>query len=390
MAIARPSFYAVDLVTGDVVDELPLTSVTYSDVVSARGGFTATLPIRRPRFPVRRADLEPGSTGLAVALADRLLFAGIIWTLTAELENPEAEVGGEGYLSAYADGRRTIRSRVGMTQTASSPAGGARWPGTRDVFVIIEDLFRHAATFPGDLGLPIVKRGPGTGGNLGATLGEELIALFADRPGIYEHLEQLTATEPGFDFGYGYRWEDDGAGNMRPVVELELARVRGRRTGLVFEAGKNIAVLEWSVDASELANALDGTGAGEADAMVTASEVDPNVIAPNGRQLRLEATLTRKDLTSRALLRAWLRAELTIRKRPTEVIRVEVTNYEDAPLGSYIAGDLARFEVNDGLIETSGWWRIVGIDVTLDADGRQLATIDATPESAYGDLFGPG
>lgn len=385
----RASFYAYDLVTRAVVDELPITAATFSDVVSGIGGFAATIPVER-LGGLDRASIEPAARGLAIDLDDRLLFAGPIFGLRGNADAPVAELTGEGTLGLYAGGRRTIRNLNGWTERSPEFPGRnteVRFDTSVDLGLIVLDIFQHCATVAGDVGLAVDLLGPGAGGELERTLPATLTIRLAERREVYALLEELAGLEEGLDFGYRYEWEAGVDGNGRPLITLEVARVRGTRTGLVFEEGKNLTVLDWNVDGTRTRTALDAIGAGEGDNVVTASVAKPSLIAPAGIYPRLEGTVTHKRARRRERLASLARDDLNRVAGPVESIRVEVTDHRDAPLGSFKAGDLARFYLDNGLVTVAGWWRIIALDTTLDEDGNYRLALDAVPEALYGDAF---
>lgn len=333
-----------------------------------------------------RALLEPWANSIYVGLGDVLVYGGIVVLPKAALGKGTLEVAGKGLLSAYADGRRTVQSRAGMAHALGDLPSDVRWPAGTDLFEVVEDLFTHAETFAGDLGLERLYRGPGVGGLLGIGLEEDLAFATFERRGIYELLTSLAYGDPGFDFGLSYAWEDVD-GNGRPKTTITFDPVRGRRTGLVLEAGKNITVLDYELNGEDQANALDGVGAGEGDSMVRTSVVDAELVYPAGRYPRLEGTYTNKRTTSAALLEAELRGALSRSVAPAEVVTVELVDTDDVPLGSFIAGDLVTLVAEDGFISLFGSWRIITYDVGFDTDGLPKITAKLTPETAYGDLF---
>lgn len=378
------TYYAVNTVDGEVLDELNLTSFRYSDTLSTSSGFEATIPVRSPK--ATRTNLEPWASSIFVDFEGRLLYGGILGIPKAALGKGTLDIGGKGILGAYADGRRTVQSRAGMAHATGDLASDVRWAAGTDLFAVVEDLFDHAATFNGDLGIARLYRGPGPFGSLNIGLEEDLAFSTYERRGITELITELAGKDPGFDFGFSYAWNTAGANGV-PEVTLELDVVRGRRTGLVFEAGKNITILDYELNGDSQANAIDGFGAGEGDSMIRASVVDAELIYPNGRYPRLEGSHTNKRTTSPDLLRGELAGELKRSKRPAEVVTLELVDTDDVPLGSFIAGDLVTLVANDGFIDLGGSWRITSYDVAFDTDGRPKVTANLTPEAAYGDLF---
>jgi hypothetical protein len=378
------TYYAVDTTSGEVIDEVPLDGFKFTETVSGLPGFTGSIPLRHRS--ATRALLEPWATSLYVAFNDRLVYGGLLTTLNATLDRSTVTLGGRNLLGAYADGRRTIQSRSGMSSAGGDLASDVRWSAGTDLFDVVVDVFEHAATFAGDLGLGLSLRGSGVGGILGVGLEDDLAFSTFERRGIAELLLELAAGDPGFDFGLGYAW-DLSSGNGVPAATLELDPVRGRRTGLVLEAGKNITVLQWELNGDGQANAVNGFGAGEGDSMLRSSATANELIAPTGRYPRLEGSYTNKRTKTVDLLLEETRGHLARVKAPAEVLVVEVLDTDEVPLGSFLAGDLVQVVAVDGIIDAGGYWRITSYDVGFADDGLPKITVSATPETAYGALF---
>jgi hypothetical protein len=386
--VAAPDFAAQPAGTVTFTDEVgnDWTVAGAASIVELEPAVDYVPPVFTYVESVTRALLEPWATSVYVAFDDRLVYGGILTTAKATLAKATVELGGRNLLGAYSDGRRTVQSRAGMVEADGDLASDVRWSAGTDLFAVVVDLFDHAATFAGDLGLGLALRGSGAGGLLGVGLEDELAFSTFERRGITEVLLELAGGDPGFDFGVGYAW-DLSSGNGRPVATLELDPVRGRRTGLVLEAGKNITVLDYELNGDGQANAVNAFGAGEGDTMVRTSATAAELIAPTGRYPRLETAYTNKRTKTAELLLEETRGHLARVKAPAEVITVEVLDADEVPLGSFLAGDLVQLVAVDGLIDVGGYWRITSFDVGFDADGLPRITVNATPESAYGDLF---
>jgi hypothetical protein len=380
-------YLVADLLTGTVRDEVPFSSFGYDDVLNRPGGWTATLPIRHPK--ARRSLLEPGAVAVWVVDGDSVLNAGILWELGATIDENGGELvslGGQGLLSAYREGRRTIRSRLGMTHAFGPLPSDVRWDDATDPFEVVEDLFGHTAAIAGaaDLGIPIVRRGPGVSGYTGTTIDGTIELTTDERRSIYELLEELADVDGGIDFGLVYRW----AGNNLLAADLELYwPSRGRVTGHVFEAGKNITILDWQVSASELANFVNGIGAGEGDSMLRVGALDGTNLYPAGLGYPLlESSVDAKQVTDSTILTDLAVGELKRTKTPRNTLKVELIDTEDVPLGSFVPGDFITVAATEGIYELDGLWRVAALHPDFDEDGKVTVTVDLAGVEHYEDL----
>jgi hypothetical protein len=376
-------YLIADVLSGEVRDSVPFSTLGYSEVLCRPGGWDATIGIRHPK--ARRSILDPGAVALWVADGSNVLFGGPLWPLGATIDEDGGEfvtVGGQGFLSLYRDGRRTVRSRLGMSNATGTLSSDVVWPAGTDRFLVVEDLFAHAAAIGGaaDLNLEVVRRGPLGAGLSGSLLDGELAITTTERRGIGELLEELADADDGIDFGFAYRWE--GNNLLKPSLELYYP-ARGRRTGIVFEAGKNITILDWQLDAGPMANLIEGFGAGEGETMVRATSQDASLLAPTGAYPLLEGAVSIKNATAAAELRAATDGELARRRLPRQTLSVELIDTDDVPLGSFIAGDFIEVAATEGIYELDGTWRVVSLAPSFDDTGAVTVKVDLAQGESY-------
>jgi hypothetical protein len=374
------TYLLANALTGAVIDEVPFSTFRFDEVLNRPGGWDATLGMRHAK--AIRGNFEPGATSVWAIEGSTVLFGGILWVVGAATGRDTVRVGGQGFLSLYRDGRRSIRSRLGMTHATGPLPSDVRWASSVDLFDIVEDLFAHAAAIGGgaDLGLTVSKRGPGALGIAGVGPNGDLELTTDERRPIGELLEQLSKATPGFDFGLSYAWASTNV--LVPTLELYYPR-RGRITGYVLDAGRNVAIVDWTRDAGTMTNYVEGFGAGEGDAMIRATSTDPSSLAPAGRFPLLEATVNAKPVVDRDYLRGLTAAELGRRNAGLETVKVRTLDSFDVPLGGFIAGDFVTLAATDGILELDGLWRIAGYTASFDSDGQAVADIDLAAAGIY-------
>lgn len=379
-----PSFLIADLMTGEVLEELPFSTFAFEDVVSRPGGWSASIGARHPK--VTRSLLKAGERSVWVADGESVAWGGVLWTLkSSSADAALLEVGGQGFLSLFREGRRTIRSRAGMTHASGAIATDITWATTVDLFEIVEDLFAHSLAFAGDADFPlaIALNGPDIGGYSGVSLPTELVVKSDEGRDIGEILDELADTDGGLDYGCSFAWASSGF--LAPTLELYWPS-RGRVTAHVLEPGKNVTVLNWQEDATEIVHYLEGYGGGEAQSMPVLIDLDLTYVAEGSIPL-FQGAMPEKWTNYTPSLVPKVAAELRRRVQAKETFSLELRDTPDVPLGSFIAGDFAYLEAVDGIYEATGLHRLTTVSTRYDGNGKATQAVTAVPASFYEDLL---
>lgn len=224
---------------------------------------------------VNREVLSAGNTAIYVVrkVAGRdstIPYGGVLWTTAPATADSEVRMASLGMMSLYDDGphgaRRAIQSTSGMSFATNQAlqSDGSRavadpnvieWDGV-DQFNIVADLFNHAATFPGDLGVIVRMHGPGTGGLSGVP--RDLSIKATDRRGVLAVVKQLAGLSGGFDWRETFEW-DRTVDPPTPLTFLDLwaPRIGGQLPGWV--EGSNFTMQPDSYSENATALALTGT-----------------------------------------------------------------------------------------------------------------------------------
>ena len=107
-----------DVLTGDLLGEVPFESATYSDVLNAPGAFSGTLGLQQPaklQSVLRNALMlmDDGRLTLFVERNGALVWGGFLWTSDCSLDDGTCTLNGEGYLSYFR--RRLIADTLTYT-----------------------------------------------------------------------------------------------------------------------------------------------------------------------------------------------------------------------------------------------------------------------------------
>ena len=320
-------YLAHDLRTNALLEELPLTGVSFGGVLDGAGAFQAMLQLNQqmqtaPGVLISKAALLAAATvtGRSIVYVERdgvLIDGYILWTRVYDSSTQTMALGGLSVLS-YFDRRR---NNVDQVFTATDQLSLAR-------------------------ALLIVAQAQ-PGGNIGVTIGSETCGVLRDRTYRgYEHkkigeaLRQLAAVDNGFDFSIDVAYV---AGTPTKTFRPSYP-ARGRTatsSELVFEVGRNILSYKFPEDSAAQATRMYGEGAGDGANMLVSTATRTDVIDA-GWPL-LEDAIAIKDVSVQSTLDAHTRAHALARGNPVAVPQVTVTGGGDPPLGGWIVGDWAKF-----------------------------------------------
>ncbi len=325
--MAQYRYLAHDLRTNALLEELPLTGVSFGGVLNGAGAFTATLQLNQqmqtaPGVLTSKAALLVAATrtGRTIVYVERdgvLIDGYILWTRLYDSSSQTMQLAGQSVLS-YFDRRR---NNVDQTFLAD------------DQLNIARTLISVAEAQPG--------------GNIGVLIGSETCGVTRARTYKgYEHkkigeaVRQLAAVDNGFDMSIDVAYV---AGVPTKTLRLSYpSRGRGiTDSGHVFEVGRNILSYRFPEDSATQVTRMFGEGAGDGAYMLVSTATRTDVIDA-GWPL-LEDAVAIKDVSVQSTLDAHTRAHALARGYPVAVPQVVVTGGGDPPIGGWILGDWAKF-----------------------------------------------
>lgn len=303
-----------DLLTDEIRDAIPITSVTYTREIGGSGGWNASAPLRsglNPE-PITTANLDTRARSSVYVLRDgQVLYGGILWTAkaSASAEGGQLDIGGKGHWSYYED-CRTIRS-----DKVYSAA-------TDDQFHIVADLIAHASSFAsGDIGV-VVERTPFDSG-----VKRDRTYLATDRKPIGEAISQLSEVIGGFDFELVAGGERDA---FTKTLRLATPRL-GVHLDASWESGKNIDVIDFDADGTTYGNLAIAVGEDKTSIFQRSGHIGTHALVE-----RVRSYTTVKE---QATLDGHARSDLARTSDGGRTMQVRVRDVTDSMLGTFDPGD---------------------------------------------------
>ncbi|MDX3074628.1 hypothetical protein [Streptomyces sp. MI02-7b] len=338
-----------DLLTDQLLAELPLSGVQYSTALNGIGTLRALVPYNDETLLLDPENATtPGRTAVYVDRDGVIVWGGVLWTRTIAKGGKSIQASTfESYFQ-----RRYVRTTLStdtslILDTDYVPDGQRLYADQR---FIVWCLFRYAAMLPGgDIRIDTSNLS-GSGGATG--VGRNISYFGYERPEIYAAIQSLAGAEDGFDWGIDVGW-NPVANNVAPT-RYRRARLwfpqRGRsadESGLVFTKGGpagNILDFDWPEDGTSIATDETGLGAGEGEAKLIASQQSADMLA-SGWPL-LEDVQTYPDVVDLAQLQGLANAGLNARSRASVQPWFDVVADGDPAFGSYSVGDSALFVID--------------------------------------------
>ncbi|MGP3752211.1 hypothetical protein [Streptomyces sp. IBSNAI001] len=343
MAAAHTYTYLFcDLLTDELLAELPLSNVSYSTELNGIGTLSGVIPYSDETLPLGPdAASVPSRTTLYVDRDGVIVWAGIVWT--RELVKGGKAIQAAELLSYYTHRhvKTTLSTDTSMILNPAYVPDGQRL--YTDQKYIVWSLLTYAHAQPN--------------GNIGISTGQlvapphgvnrSLTYFGFERPEIYKSIAELASSDDGFDFGVEVGWNP--VANNMPPTRYKRARTwfprRGRtaaQSGLVFTKGgvaSNILDFNWPENGVDMATEVSGLGEGTGEAKVTATVQDTDRLS-SGWPL-LEAVTTYDGVIDQAQIAGLAAAELTARRAAQTAPWFDVIADADPAFGSYEVGDEA-------------------------------------------------
>lgn len=364
------------LVTGTVLGELPVSSVSYSHVLNSPGSFSAVLALDpdnpetqvmaqpvtsesvtlveiEPPSPVAVGSLIPAGTGVYIERDNVILWGGILWTSVANVEANTLTIAGEGFMSYFR--RRHITADVTFSATFQE-----------NIAKSLIDTAQLAAG--GDLGVVTTSVASGKA--------RDRTYLGIERKSVGEAIEQLAAVNDGFDFYFDSSW----VSNTIQTSLVTRYPTGGATTDYVFELGTNAALMNVTEDGTTVTSVSEAIGAEYGDEAVFSQKTDP---ALHSTYPRLEVVESYSDVRRTSTLDDHAQRRLDRGSEPMR--RVQALVYADSlpKLGSYLVGDVVEVKGTYGLLDLSGMFRIVELGVSVQPTGVETVVLNLVPQGVF-------
>jgi hypothetical protein len=347
-----------DLRTNDILAELPLTGVTFTQVLNSPGTLNARLQIsdlREQRYDIAGSTI-PARTALYVDRDGVLVWGGILWFRRYNSETQSLEFTAREFLSYFE------RRRIAVNQAFTN----------QDQLTVAQTLVNTAQA--------------ATGGDIGIIVGTETSGVLISRvfysyelKDLYSGVKDLATADNGFDMNIDVQYDVDN--NPTKILRLSYP-YRGTTydanssTALVFELPSNLVSYEYPEDGSVTANTVYGVGPGSNEGkLIVEASVSSQI--DNGWPL-LEDTATYNDLYDSTLLTNLTAAQVYAKQNPVVTAKVILPAYVNPVLGSYKTGDQCLLRITDDRFPSDGTGfglavikRIVAINVEPGESGPE-------------------
>jgi len=363
-------YLLADLLTNEIVAELPLTGVAFTQQLNQAGTFTAHLllsGINPAAFNVDDSTI-PGHNCIYVDRDGVLIWGGIIWGRSYNSTSQTLTIQAQEFISYFA--HRRIAQDVSFTGI--------------DQLVIAKTLVEDAQDVPyGDIGVIYNSEGETTSGVL-----IDRVYYNYELKTVFNAVQDLSRQSDGFDFHIDVYYD--------PITDLPVKAFNTyypkvgetwtptNPSALVFDfpAG-NIVEYEYPEDGSLVANRIYALGAGSNEGKLISIASDATKFAEGWPLLEEQANYS--DVTDQTMLDNVAAGQVLAMSYPPTTLTIVAPPYVDPVLGSYEVGDDARIMITDsrfpnGLDEV---YRIVALSVQPGEDGPERVTLTLT-QGTYG------
>lgn len=349
-----------DLLTNDIIAELPLTGVSFTQQLNQAGTFQGHIllgGIDSAAYNVLAATI-PGRNAVYVDRNGSIVWGGVIWGREYGSNDQTLSIQAREFES-YLE-RRRISATTAFSNT--------------DQLTIAQSLVTLMQSAPY--------------GNIGIQIGVETSGVLLSRTyysyelkTFYNALQDLSRAEDGFDFNIlcGY----DGAGEPTKTLVLGYPRIGDVYSTTnpyapVFNFPGNIVDYSYPEDGSIAANKVYALGAGSNEGKLRSIQEDTTKFASGWALLEEQANYS--DVTDQAYLDQLATGQVNAVSYPPTTLKIAVPAYEMPVFGTYQIGDDARVIITDVFFPNTldQVYRIVGLSIQPGEDGPERVTLTLT------------
>jgi hypothetical protein len=358
-------YLLADVLTNQILAELSLTNVNFTQQLNTAGTFTGELlltGVNTAKLNVLNSTI-PARCAIYVDRSGVLVWGGIIWNREWDTGNQRLKITAREFESYFE--RRRITSTLVFTN--------------QDQLTIAENLINAAQSVPyGNINVLI----PST--TSGVIIGSQIYYNYELKT-YFNALLDLAKNNNGFDFNIKVAY--DGSGNPTKTLQLGYPRLgntysSSSATVPVFQipAG-NIVQYNYKEDGTKAANSVYTTGAGSNEGKLIANSVDTTKTL-SGWPL-LEDSSNYSNITDSTLLGGLASGQVLATSYPPQTLQIVAPPYLDPVFGTYNLGDQARVILKDDFYPSTfdGNYRIVGLNVSPGENGPERVTLTLTTTS---------
>lgn len=352
-----------DLLTNEIIGELPITNVSFTQQLNQAGTFNADLlisGINTYEFNVDNCT-QPARNAIYVDRNGSLVWGGVIWNRSYNSSSQTLSIAAREFESYFE--RRLITTTLAYNNT--------------DQLVIARGLFNAAQAE--------------TNGDIGVIVGTETSGVLIDRvyydyelKNVWQAVKDLSNQEDGFDFNISVDYDPITFVPTKTLV-LGYPRTGHIDTGVgdintpvfMFPSG-NIVEYEYPEDGAIIGNQLHVVGAGSNEGKLSSIATNATKIA-EGWPL-LQNTANYSDITDQTVLNELAAGQVAVLAAPPPIINIVVPAFVEPEFGTYSIGDDARLIITDPRFPTGldAVYRIVGFNVQPGENGPERVTITLT------------
>jgi len=362
-----------DLITNDILAELPLTNVSFTQTLNTPGAFSGTIlgsDINETGYDITGSTI-PGRTAIYVDRDGVLIWGGIIWLRTWDTDSQHFSFQAREF-GSYFERRRITDNFMDGDQALVYE--------NEDQLFIAQDLLTLAQDLAGgDIGVVVPTNVSG--------IDVTRVYYAYEFKDVWGAIKDLSNQQDGFDFNIDVAYDS----NLEPRKYAQTAYpFRGitfnanNADALVFEFPGNIVAYEWPDDGSVVANKMYGVGPQSNEAKIVAVATAPTDQIAAGYPL-LEDTVSYTDQYDPTILYQQTLGEVTAKQVPVVTPKIVIPAYASPVLGSYKTGDECLLRITDDRFPNNGSgfglsqvYRIVAISVQPGEDGPERVTLTLT------------
>lgn len=357
------TYFSFDLLSLNLLAELPFTGVTFSQRLNTSGSFGGSLLLSDPKIqaldPIGATN--PSKTLTIIDLDGQIVWGGINWTRTYDESTRVLAVAGQEGFSYFA---RRLQAR-----DYTNPPAGPYWSANpADSCKIAAQVIYDALLVSGSALQGLVIAIDETTPNPNLVTGSYTKAQLQTVDSIVTTLAG-GGYGTGFDFGIDWAWSN-GQGSI-PVPTLNLGYPRRGRafsgtSPVLITGGSGAVKYVWPEDGSKQANSASGTGSGPGN---LAYSTGPDASVLGGSYPLLEKTTSFSNVSSRSQLTAAVRGDWAQFEWPVVTPQFTMPAFGDPSLGQFLLGDDERIMVSpderfpDGI---DAVLRLVALDVKVE------------------------
>jgi len=350
-----------DLLTNEILAELPITGVNFTQQLNTSGTFTGHLLLSG----VNAVDLNvsagtiPGRTAIYVDRNGILVWGGVLWNRQYNSTSQTLTFQAREFESYFE------RRKITTTQVFNNV----------DQLTIANTLINQAQLV--------------TNGNIGVVTTPTTSGVLVSRTyygyelkNVYSALQDLSKQLDGFDFNILVAYDGGGNPTKRLVLSFPKSGTTYSPTSLsapVFQfPSGNMIEYEYPEDASIAANTIYALGAGSNEGKLIATANDPALLAAGFPLLEQEANYS--DITDATMLASLATGQIKATAYPPTTLRVVAPPSQNPEFGTYVIGDECRIIITDNRFPETldAIYRLVALSVTPGEDGPERITLTLT------------